>query len=172
MWKIYKKGFKAWLRKPAAEALSKVSHELAGQNLGLKIWEGYQPYSVTEKMWEAVKDDRYAADPAKGSGHNRGISIDLTLYDLQTGKELPMPTGFDNFSDTAHQDFMELPETVIANRNLLKTVMEKYGFIALSTEWWHFYLPNSSDYELLNLPFRDIKKLRKAHSSQEDKSIF
>lgn len=150
-----------WLRKPAAEALQKAANELALLNLGVKIFDGYRPYSVTEKMWEPIKDDRYAADPAKGSGHNRGISIDLTLVDLSSGKELTMPTEFDNFSDTAHHSFMALSPEIIKNRSLLKTVMEKYGFIALSTEWWHFYLPESSEFELLNIPFSELRKLKK-----------
>ena len=150
-----------WLRKPAADALDKAAKEFALLNLEIKIFDGYRPYSVTERMWEPIKDDRYAADPAKGSGHNRGISVDLTLVDLNTGEELLMPTGFDNFSDTAHQSFMDLTPEVLKNRALLKSVMEKYGFIALSTEWWHFYLPNASNYELLNIPFKDLRKLKK-----------
>lgn len=150
-----------WLRKPAAEALEKAANEFALLNLGIKVFDAYRPYSVTEKMWEPVKDDRYAADPATGSGHNRGISVDLTLIDLRTGKELTMPTGFDNFSDTAHQSFMDLSPEILKNRALLKQVMEKYGFIALSTEWWHFYLPNASEYELMNIPFKEMRKLKK-----------
>jgi D-alanyl-D-alanine dipeptidase len=70
-----------------------------------------------------------------------------------------MGTGFDNFSDTAHVSFTELPEDVLKNRNLLKTVMEKYGFVQLSTEWWHFYLPNSSNFELLDLSFSQLESL-------------
>lgn len=150
-----------WLRKPAAESLEKAAKEFALLNLGIKVFDAYRPYSVTEKMWEPVKDARYAADPATGSGHNRGISVDLTLVDLRTGKELPMPTGFDNFSDTAHQSFMDLSPEILKNRALLKQVMEKYGFIALTTEWWHFYLPNSSKYELMNIPFKEMGKLKK-----------
>lgn len=149
-----------WLRKPAAEALEKAAKEFALLNLGIKVFDAYRPYSVTEKMWEPVKDARYAADPATGSGHNRGISVDLTLTDLRTGKELSMPTGFDNFSDTAHQRFMDLSPEILKNRALLKQVMEKYGFIALSTEWWHFYLPNASEYELMNIPFKEMEKLK------------
>lgn len=150
-----------WLRKPVAEALEKAANEFALLNLGIKVFDAYRPYSVTEKMWEPVKDNRYAADPATGSGHNRGISVDLTLIDLRTGKELTMPTGFDNFSDTAHQSFMDLSPEILKNRALLKQVMEKYGFIALSTEWWHFYLPNASEYELMNIPFEEMRKLKK-----------
>ena len=159
--KLYPPIKTTFLRKPAAEKLKDIVNELKKQNLTVKIFDAYRPYSVTEKMWEKVPDDRYAADPAKGSGHNRGAAVDLTLVNLNTGKELPMGTGFDNFSDTAHPDFKNLPEEILQNRNLLKTVMEKHGFKQLSTEWWHFYLPNSSSYELLNIPFSDLKKMNK-----------
>jgi zinc D-Ala-D-Ala dipeptidase len=157
--KLYPPVKTTFLRKPAAEALKKVVDDLKKSNLSIKIFDAYRPYFITQKMWEMVKDDRYAADPAKGSGHNRGAAVDLTLIDLKTKKELPMGTGFDNFSDTAHVSFVELSDEVLKNRNLLKTVMEKYGFIQLSTEWWHFYLPNSSDYELLDLSFSDMEKI-------------
>lgn len=157
--KLYPDIQTTFLRKPAADALKKVADELKEMDMGIKVFDAYRPYSVTEKMWEKVKDDRYAADPAKGSGHNRGISIDLTLIDLHTMKELAMPTGFDNFSDTAHHAFMKLSPEILKNRGTLKTVMGKHGFIALDTEWWHFYLPNSSTYELLGLSFADLEKM-------------
>lgn len=157
--KLYPPVTTTFLRKPAADALKKVVKELKRDYLTVKIFDAYRPYSVTEKMWEKVKDDRYAADPSKGSGHNRGAAVDLTLIDLNTGKELPMGTGFDNFTDTAHSDFSSLPQRDLKNREILKTVMEKYGFKQLSTEWWHFYLPNSSDFELLDISFSNLKKL-------------
>ncbi|MDR3712123.1 MAG: M15 family metallopeptidase [Puia sp.] len=146
----------SFLRLPAAKALAGVQAALKTQGLGLKIFDAYRPYGVTKKMWEIVHDSRYVADPAKGSGHNRGIAVDLTLIDLSTGKELPMPTGFDNFSDSAHQDFRDLPEESIRNRLLLKTVMEKYGFEPLKTEWWHFSLPQPGDFKVLDLPFDEL----------------
>lgn len=157
--KLYPPVKTTFLRKPAAENLKKVVNELKMQNLSIKIFDAYRPYSVTEQMWEKVKDDRYAADPSKGSGHNRGVAVDLTLIDLKTGKELPMGTGFDNFSDTAHPDFTGLSSEILNNRILLKSIMEKYGFKQLSTEWWHFYLPNSSSFELIDIPFADLKKI-------------
>lgn len=159
--KLYPPVKTTYLRKPVADSLKKVAEDLKQMNLGIKIFDAYRPYSVTVQMWEKVKDDRYAADPAKGSGHNRGISVDLTLIDLHTKKELPMPTHFDNFSDTAHQNFMNLPAEILNNRKTLKNIMEKHGFIALDTEWWHFYLPRSSDYELLDLSFAELKKISK-----------
>lgn len=147
-----------YLRLPAVNALKQIVAELNVKNFSLKIFDAYRPYSVTEKMWEVVKDNRYAADPSKGSGHNRGIAVDVTLINLETKKELPMGTGFDNFTDTAHTDFTNLPQEILINRNILKTVMEKYGFVSLDAEWWHFSLPNASYYELLDLSFAQLKK--------------
>jgi len=147
-----------WLRKQAADSLLKIQRQLKKAGLGIKIFDAYRPYSVTEKLWEPVKDDRYAADPKKGSGHNRGIAIDLTLVDLKTGKELDMGTGFDNFSDSAHHAYTNLPATVLQNRQLLKTTMEQFGFKALDTEWWHYSLPNAAHFELLDIDFTQLKK--------------
>jgi D-alanyl-D-alanine dipeptidase len=158
---LYPFGSTTFLRKPAADALKLVINDLKKLHLTIKIFDAYRPYSVTEKMWQKVPDDRYAADPAKGSGHNRGIAVDLTLIDLKTKKELPMGTGFDNFSDTAHPAFTNLPKEMLHNRNILKSAMEKYGFLVLSTEWWHFYLPDTSTFELLDLSFSDLKKLNR-----------
>src|SRR6185437_12778510 len=144
-----------YLRLASVNALKKVVIALNDKNLTIKIFDAYRPYAVTEQMWQVVKDSRYAADPANGSGHNRGTSVDLTLVNLRTKKELNMGTGFDNFSDSAHQDFTALPAIILQNRNLLKTTMEKYGFISLDTEWWHFSYPmqiimSCSIYRLMN----------------------
>jgi len=147
-----------FMRMQAANALLLIQNDLNNQGLGLKIFDAYRPYSVTEKFWELVHDDRYVADPKKGSGHNRGIAVDLTLIDLKTGKELQMPTGFDNFSDSAHHDFMQLPDASLKNRALLKSTMEKYGFIAFATEWWHYSLPDPEKYAVLDISFEALKK--------------
>lgn len=147
-----------FLRKPAAEALQKVQAELKAKGLGLKIFDAYRPWSVTAKFWELVHDERYVANPTKGSGHNRGISVDLTLINLKTSEELNMGTGFDNFTDTAHADFKQLPADVLQNRQTLRSAMEKQGFKVLDTEWWHFYLPASSGFEILDIPFRKLGK--------------
>jgi zinc D-Ala-D-Ala dipeptidase len=158
--KLYPHTHTTYLRLPAVTALKKVIAELKSQNLTIKIFDAYRPYSVTEEMWGTVKDDRYAADPSKGSGHNRGIAVDLTLINLHTKQELPMGTDFDNFSDTAHADFTGLSEKILQNRLLLKTTMEKYGFTGLETEWWHFSLPNANTFELLDISFNELKKLK------------
>lgn len=147
-----------FLRKPAAEALRKVQEELATQGLGLKIFDAYRPYSVTVKFWELVKDERYVAHPKNGSGHNRGAAADLTIINLGTGKELNMGTGFDNFSDTAHQGFTKLPAEVLQNRLLLKTTMEKHGFKPYNDEWWHYSWPEAAKFEILDIDFRKLAK--------------
>ena len=156
--KLYPELKTTFLRLDACNALSAVQAALRSKQLSIKIWDAYRPYTVTEQMWEPVKDDRYAADPKFGSGHNRGIAVDLTIVDLVTGKELDMGTGFDNFSDTAHQDFKNLPENILQNRSLLRSLMEKNGFRGLETEWWHFYLPDTKNYELLDLGFEALDK--------------
>ena len=149
----------AYMRIEAAEALQKVAHELEKQGIGLKIFDAYRPYTITKKMWEIVPDDRYAADPSKGSGHNRGAAVDLTLYDLTTGKELAMPTPFDNFTEKAHANYANLDAAILKNRTTLITVMQQNGFKVLDTEWWHFYLPNYAKYELMDIDFRKLKML-------------
>lgn len=150
---------RTFMRLPAVESLNKVQIELNENGLGIKIFDAYRPYSVTVKFWELVKDERYVANPSKGSGHNRGIAVDLTIINLQTGKELNMGTGFDNFSDTAHHTYTNLGEEILQNRNLLKSTMEKNGFKALDSEWWHYYLDNGTRFEILDLDFKKLKKV-------------
>lgn len=148
---------KVLLRLPAAKALKAVQQQLRAQGYGLKIFDAYRPYAVTEKMWTIVPDDRYAADPRKGSGHNRGVAVDLTIIKLATGDTIPMPTGYDDFTEKAHYSYRPADTTVLANRTLLRNVMEQHGFTALETEWWHFYLPDYRKYPLLNLGFDALR---------------
>jgi D-alanyl-D-alanine dipeptidase len=156
---MYPAGTKAtYLRLPAARALSGVQEELEKQGYGLLIFDAYRPYAVTVKFWELVKDERYVANPARGSGHNRGIAVDLTIIEKRTGKQLNMGTGFDNFSDTAHHSFKNLPAEILSNRNLLKQVMEKYGFKVYNEEWWHYSWPDAARFEILDLDFRKLRK--------------
>lgn len=156
--KLYKKGNKTFMRQPAARALLLVQNTLLTKGLTLKIFDAYRPYAATKLMWDLIKDERYVANPAKGSGHNRGLAVDLTIVDLKTGKELDMGTGFDNFTDTAHHSFTQLPENVLNNRKMLRTIMEENGFKALETEWWHFYWPNNKNYDVLDIDFKKLQK--------------
>jgi D-alanyl-D-alanine dipeptidase len=156
---MYPAGTKeTFMRLPASRALRNVQEDLKKKGYGLKIYDAYRPYAVTVKFWELVKDERYVANPSKGSGHNRGVAVDLTVIEMKTGKELNMGTGFDNFSDTAHHSFTLLPEHVLTNRRLLKEVMEKNGFRAYNEEWWHYSWPDASRYEILDLDFKKLKK--------------
>lgn len=153
-----------YLRRPAALALQKVAAQFRQLGYGLLIYDAYRPYSVTEKMWQVVPDNRYAADPRHGSGHNKGISVDVSLYDLHTGKAIPMPTGFDDFTNKAHQGFQNLPENILKNRALLKKRMEAGGFTPLSTEWWHFSYTGKTAkgtyYMLMDLNFDTLAGLK------------
>ncbi len=149
----------AFLRQPAALALQQVQADLKLKGLGLKLFDAYRPYSVTRKMWEKVPDERYAANPAKGSGHNRGAAVDVTIIDIITGQELAMPTPYDDFTEKAHHNYANLTAEVLANRALLKSTMEKHGFLALSTEWWHYYWPNAAQhFMLMDLSFEALRK--------------
>ena len=157
--RMYPKGTSyTFLRLPAARALEAVQQELNERGYGIKVWDAYRPYSVTVSFWELIKDERYVADPKKGSGHNRGIAIDLTIVDLKTGLELDMGTGFDNFTDTAHHGFQYLSPTALENRILLKSIMEKHGFLSLSSEWWHYSLPRATNFSVLDISFKTLKQ--------------
>jgi len=146
---------KALLRKPAAQALGEVQQDLALRGLGLKVFDAYRPYEVTKKIWEPYKNPDYVADPAKGSRHNRGCAVDLTLVD-KDGEELLMPTGFDEFTEKAGHDYQDLPKEAIRNRELLREVMERHGFVALETEWWHYDCQGWERFELLDLPLTSL----------------
>lgn len=158
--KLYKQDESTFARLPVVNALKKVQEELRTAGLSLKIWDAYRPYSITKKMWDLVGDERYVANPSKGSNHNRGLAVDVTLMDTKNGVELNMGTGYDNFTDTAHHSFTDLPADILQNRKLLKQVMEKHGFKALETEWWHFNFTNDRDYGVLDLSFKDLGKIK------------
>ena len=156
--RIYPKNtIHTYLVKDAADALKKVAAELEKLGIGILVWDAYRPYSATVKFWKLIHDERYVANPKKGSGHNRGIAIDMTLFKLGSGDRIEMPTGFDNFSDTAHHDFMAVNEEKLKNRSFLKNIMERNGFQSFQTEWWHYSWPNNKKYEILNVPFKRIK---------------
>jgi D-alanyl-D-alanine dipeptidase len=146
---------RCFLVKEAALKIDSIQTELEIQGLGLKIFDGYRPFSVTEKMWQILPDNRYVANPKNGSRHNRGAAVDLTLVD-STGTELQMPTKFDDFTEKAAHGYQNLPEQTIKNRKRLKDIMEKYGFSAIKSEWWHYDLKNYQEYPILNLSFEEI----------------
>jgi len=152
---VYKQA-RAFARLPVVDALQNVQNELEKSGYGLKIFDGYRPYSVTVKFFAIASDKSFVANPKDGSRHNRGCAIDLTLIDLRTGKELEMPTPYDSFAAEAASDFNNLPANILQNRKLLRDTMEKYGFRVLNNEWWHFDFIGWKNYELMDIAFEDL----------------
>ncbi|MBI2070768.1 MAG: D-alanyl-D-alanine carboxypeptidase family protein [Elusimicrobia bacterium] len=148
-----------WTR--AAESLAKVQRELEKRRLGLKVWDCYRPLAVQYKLWAKVPDERYVANPANGSRHNRGAAVDLTLVDA-LGRELPMPTAYDDFTEKAHRNFEDVTQEEKANRRLLEVVMSRHGFIGLDTEWWHFDYKGWQNYPVMDLPLERIPAIDEA----------
>ncbi len=130
----------AYLQRPAAQALGRIHKALAAQGYGLLIHDAYRPWYVTWMFWEATppEDHVFVADPAQGSRHNRGCAVDLTLYDLKTGKAVEMPGRYDEFSTRSYADFVGGTTAERARRAILRQAMEAEGFTVYPEEWWHF----------------------------------
>ena len=126
-----------YLRKSTAEALVKANEAFKQLGYRIKLFDCYRPLSVQKKMWKILPGTHYVANPAKGSKHNRGAAVDLTLVDAQ-GKELNMGTPFDFFGKEAHHTYTEHPKEVLENRKLLKETLDKYNFKSIYSEWWHY----------------------------------
>ena len=142
---------KAKLRREAAESLAAVQKELRSSGLRLKIHDGYRPLAIQWKLWDVVPNPDFVADPRKGSRHNRGAAVDLTIIDAE-GKELEMPTPYDDFTEKASQEYMDLPAAALKNRALLKDVMMRHGFLPIKSEWWHFDFTGWEQYGILDEP--------------------
>ena len=125
--------------KEVAEKLGEVQSELREKGFGLKVWDGFRPMKAQWKFWELVPDERYVSNPLKGGRHTRGTAVDVTLVSFD-GKELLMPSTFDDFSEKAHRDYEGASEEALANKILLQETMEKHGFVGMETEWWQFDL--------------------------------
>lgn len=143
------------LRGTAARRLVQVQQDLEKKGLGLKVYDCYRPLSVQKLMWQIKPDPNYVANPAKGSRHNRGAAVDLTLVD-RNGKELEMPTGFDDFTVRANRNYKGASTQAKKNSKLLEDTMKKYGFLPLPTEWWHFDAPDWNKYAILDVKFGEI----------------
>lgn len=138
-----------WAREATAFALQVADSLAREQGLCIKVFDAYRPLSVQRVMWSIMPDERYVADPAKGSRHNRGAALDLTLCDA-SGAELDMGTGYDDFTERAHADYSDLSDAIRANRALLRTIMDRAGFDVLPTEWWHYDLRGWERFGILN----------------------
>ncbi len=150
---------RAFLQRPAAEAVVRVHKKLKEQGLGLVIFDGYRPWAITKLFWEVVSLDqrKFVADPAKGSKHNRGCAVDLSIYDLKTGALLDMPSGYDEFTERASPDYKGATVLQTKNRELLRGLMEAEGFTVNPNEWWHFDHQGWQDYGIYDVPFAKIR---------------
>ncbi|MCC3414387.1 MULTISPECIES: M15 family metallopeptidase [unclassified Microcoleus] len=146
---------KCALRSSVAQKLALVQTDLEKIGLGLKVYDCYRPFSVTKQMWEFLPDPNYVANPARGSRHNRGAAVDLTLVD-RTGKELEMPTPYDDFTKKAHRDYNGGSAQSRKNRQTLEDAMKKQGFIGISTEWWHFDSEDWQKFAILDVSLSEI----------------
>ena len=150
---------RAFLQRPAAEALSRARRRLEPQGYGLRIFDGYRPWSVTKLFWDATPADKkeFVADPKQGSRHNRGCAVDLTLFDLATGREVEMPSPYDDFSERASPGYAGGSPEARAHRDLLRAAMEAEGFTVYEHEWWHFDYRDWRSYPIQNIAFAEIR---------------
>lgn len=151
---------RAFLQRPAAEALVRVHKLLKEEGLGVLVFDGYRPWAITKLFWEVVPGDnrKYVADPAKGSKHNRGCAVDMSIYDLETGKEIPMPSDFDEFTDRASPDYKGGTDQERANRDKLRRLMEAEGFTVNANEWWHFDHNDWEQYAIYDISFSEASE--------------
>jgi D-alanyl-D-alanine dipeptidase len=153
---------RAFMQRPAAEALVRVNRKLRKMGYGLLVHDAYRPWYVTKVFWEATPADKkiFVADPAKGSRHNRGAAVDLSLYDLRTGKPVEMVSTYDETTDRAHPEYPGGTSLQRWHRDLLRTAMEGEGFTVYEAEWWHFDYKDWQKYPIGNEVFDQIGSKR------------
>ena len=153
---IYNQG-KAYARKPVTEALKRAHAEFTKLGYGIKVFDAYRPYAATVKFYEVYKDTTYVASPYRGSRHNRGCAIDMTIYDLKNGKDLPMPTEYDSFKKEAWPSTPVKDPAIKKNRDLIISVMQKHGIKVNASEWWHFDFVGWQKFEVLDIQFEELE---------------
>jgi zinc D-Ala-D-Ala dipeptidase len=153
---------RAFLQRPAAEALARVNRALRRDGYGLVVFDGYRPWHVTKLFWDLTPEGKkeFVADPARGSRHNRGCAVDLTLYHLKTGRRIEMPSAYDDFSERAHINYAGGTEEQRRHRDLLRAAMEAEGFAVYEPEWWHYDYKDWREYPILNLTFAEISRTK------------
>ena len=156
---------RVFVRREVADALSRVQRRLASHHLSLLVFDGYRPWRITKKMWDETppKDRAFVADPQKGSKHNRGGAVDLTLYDLKKGKALEMTSMYDEFSPRAAYNYSGGSEQSHKNRDFLRHCMEAEGFQVLPEEWWHFDYKGWKNFPLLDYSFEELDRIAESH---------
>ena len=149
---------RAFLQRPAAEALVRVSRALRARGYGLLVHDAYRPWYITKIFWDATPPDKhdFVANPADGSRHNRGCAVDLTLYRLSDGQEVDMPSGYDEMSERAYPTYTGGTEGERRMRDVLRAAMEKEGFTVYPFEWWHFDYQDWKQYGIQNIRFQDL----------------
>ena len=150
----------AYLQRPAAKALGRVCKKLKKQGFGIIVFDAYRPWYVTKMFWDATPDHQkeFVANPRTGSRHNRGTAVDLTLYDLKTGKEVEMTGGFDEFSNRSYPDYPGGTSRQRYYREILRKAMESEGFTVNDSEWWHFDYKDWKRYPVMNKKFEELEK--------------
>lgn len=154
---VYKQA-RAFLQRPAAEALVRVHRKLRKKGYGLVIFDGYRPWSVTKLFWDETPDDKkhFVANPAEGSRHNRGCAVDLSLFELKTGKQVQMPSAYDEMTERSHINYQGGTAKARRLRDLLRAAMESEGFTVYEHEWWHYDYKDWKLYPILNIDFSEI----------------
>jgi D-alanyl-D-alanine dipeptidase len=149
---------RAFLQRPAAEALVRVRRSLAAEGYGLTVFDAYRPWFVTRLFWDAMPEDlhRFVADPARGSRHNRGCAVDVTLHELRTGREVSMPSLYDEATERAYPSYSGGAAEQRRLRDLLRRRMEAEGFTVYEFEWWHYDYRDWQSYAIENVRFEDI----------------
>src|SRR5205085_2279916 len=160
---------RAFLQRPAAEALLRASRKLNSLGYGLLIHDAYRPWYVTKMFWDATPDDKkiFVADPKEGSRHNRGCAVDLSLYDLAAGKPIEMVGVYDEMSERSYAGYPGGTSLQRWHRELLRHAMEEEGFQVYSFEWWHFDYKDWRQYPILNLTFEQIAPKRSQATSRK-----
>lgn len=148
---------RAYVRKPVADALKRAEKEFNKLGYGIKVYDAYRPYKATVKFYEEYHDTTYVASPYRGSRHNRGCALDMTIVDLKTGAELPMPTPWDSFDPQAWPTAEVSDPVIRKNRDLLIAVMERNGFTVYEHEWWHFDFNGWKNFEVMDIDFEQLE---------------
>lgn len=149
---------RAFLQRPAAHALMRAHRALRSKGYGLLIFDAYRPWSITKLFWDVVPPDKreFVADPKRGSKHNRGCAVDLSLYAIATGREVAMPSVYDEMSERAYPDYGAGDPAARAAREVLRGAMEREGFKVEPNEWWHYNYRDWPRYPILDIPFSAI----------------
>jgi D-alanyl-D-alanine dipeptidase len=151
---------RAFLQRPAAEAVARAHRKLAEKGYGLMVFDGYRPWAVTKAFWDATPDELkvFVANPARGSRHNRGCAVDLTLYDLATGRAVDMGSGYDEASPRSYVTWEGGTREQLDRRETLREALAREGFFVYPWEWWHFDFKDWRDYPLLDVPFEALDR--------------